>query len=140
MITHDLPEESNFVSLSKQVDRYNSLIPIVCYSLSDNTKSMLSQGLDNARRVLIASGAKKTFISGPVRETGWHALGTCRMGLESSQSVVNQFCRSHDHPNLFIVDGSVFPSSSGVNPCNTIQSLSLYVGEYIIRRKSTFLT
>ena len=140
VITHDLPEASNFVSLSKQVDQFNSLIPSVSYSLSDNTKNMLSHGLDNARRVLYASGAKKTFVSGPVRETGWHALGTCRMGLEPNQSVVNQFCRSHDHPNLFIVDGSVFPSSSGVNPCNTIQSLSLYVGEHIIRHKSSYFS
>lgn len=139
VITHDLPEEDNYVSLSNKFDQFSSLIPSVSYSLSDNTKLMLSHGLDNARKVLYASGAKKTFVSGPVRETGWHALGTCRMGLDPTQSVVNRYCRSHDHSNLFIVDGSVFPSSSGVNPCNTIQALSLYVSDYIIRNTSYLL-
>ena len=56
-------------------------------------------------------------------------MGTCVMGLDPRASVVNQYGRSHDHPNLFIFDSSIFPTSSGVNPASTIQALSLYLSD-----------
>ena len=47
---------------------------------------------------------------------GWHLLGTARMGTDPERSVVNEWGRSHDVKNLFIVDGSVFVTCGGVNP------------------------
>jgi len=57
-----------------------------------------------------------------------------RMGTDPERSVVNEWCRSHDVKNLFVVDGSVFVTSGGVNPTNTIQALALHVGDTIKRR------
>ena len=131
VITHDLPSASNYISLSKDFDEYCSYYPSMSYSVTENTRSMLSHGLIMPVR-FCRQPVQKTFVAGPVRETGWHPLGTCRMGEDPRSSVVNKYCLSHDHSNLFIVDGSVFPSSSGVNPCNTIQSISLYVSNFII--------
>jgi choline dehydrogenase-like flavoprotein len=55
-----------------------------------------------------------------------HVFGTCRMGADSAQSVVNADCRSHRWRNLYIVDGSVFPSSGGgESPSLTIEALGL---------------
>lgn len=61
-----------------------------------------------------------------------HVFGTCRMGDDASQSVVDRNCRSHRWRNLFIVDGSVFPSSGGGEaPSLTIEALALRSGDYV---------
>ena len=52
-------------------------------------------------------------------------MGTARMGTNPARSVVNEWGRSHDVRNLFIVDGSIFVTSGGVNPTRTIQALAL---------------
>ncbi len=61
-----------------------------------------------------------------------HQCGTARMGRDPATSVVDVFCRSHDHPNLFITDASVLPTSAAVNPALTIAALSLRTAEHII--------
>src|SRR5262249_47912336 len=51
---------------------------------------------------------------------GDHQMGTCRMGDDPEQSVVDRFCRLHDAPNVFVVDSSVFPTGFGLNPMVTV--------------------
>ena len=58
-------------------------------------------------------------------------MGTTRMGTDPSRSVVDEHGRSHDVKNLFIIDGSIFVTSGGVNPTNTIQALALYIADHI---------
>ena len=53
------------------------------------------------------------------------------MGIDPKKSVVNKFGQSHDVKNLFIVDSSVFTTSAGVNPLQTIMALSLRTTDYI---------
>lgn len=60
-----------------------------------------------------------------------HELGGCRMGADPKTSVVDGFCRSHDVPNLYVVDGSVFPSASEKNPTHTIMALSARTADHI---------
>ena len=66
---------------------------------------------------------------GHTRGTGWHLLGTARMGNDPEKSVVNNWGRSYDVKNLFIIDGSIFVTAGAVNPTTTIQALSLYIAE-----------
>ena len=61
-------------------------------------------------------------------------MGTARMGTDPSRSVVNEWGRSHDVKNLFIVDGSIFVTSAGVNPTHTIQTLALYIADQMKKR------
>jgi len=56
------------------------------------------------------------------------------MGTDPERSVVNEWGRSHDVRNLFIVDGSLFVTSGGVNPTSTIQALALYVADQMKQR------
>jgi len=56
------------------------------------------------------------------------------MGTDPKKSVVKEWARSHDVRNLFIVDGSVFVTSAGVNPTSTIQALALYVADQMKSR------
>ena len=65
------------------------------------------------------------------RRTPSHQCGTARMGSDPETSVVDTFCRSHDHKNLFIVDASVLPTSAAVNPALTIAALALRAGRHI---------
>ena len=65
--------------------------------------------------ILREAGARDVVSEAPLPYAGWHLLGTARMGRDPETSVVNQWGRSHDVKNLFIVDGSVFVTSGGVN-------------------------
>ena len=65
------------------------------------------------------------------RRTPSHQCGTARMGNDPRTSVTNTFGRCHDHPNLFITDASILPTSGAVNPALTIAALALRTGEHI---------
>ena len=53
------------------------------------------------------------------------------MGTDPATSVVDRFCRSHDHPNLFITDASVLPTSAAVNPALTVAALALRTAAHL---------
>ena len=63
-------------------------------------------------------------------------MGTTRMGTDPERSVVNEWGRAHDVPNLFIIDGSIFVTAAAVNPTNTIQALTLYIADTIKKNLS----
>ena len=92
---------------------------------------MLVHGIKNCTKALKNAGAIRVRSFGPVRDTGWHIMGTAKMGIDPKKSVVNKFGQSHDVKNLFIVDSSVFTTSAGVNPLQTIMALSLRTTDYI---------
>jgi choline dehydrogenase-like flavoprotein len=82
--------------------------------------------------ILKAAGAEIHSVS-PQPATN-HELGGCRMGADARTSVVNADCRTHDVPNLYIVDGSVFPSASEKNPTHTIMALAARTADHIATR------
>jgi choline dehydrogenase-like flavoprotein len=53
------------------------------------------------------------------------------MGNDPKTSVLNEFCRAHDVSNLYVVDASVFPSSSEKNPTLTIMALAERTADHI---------
>ena len=65
------------------------------------------------------------------RRTPSHQCGTARMGNDPATSVVDTFCRSHDHANLFITDASVLPTSAAVNPALTVAALAIRAAGHI---------
>ncbi|WAL58945.1 GMC oxidoreductase [Thermocoleostomius sinensis] len=60
--------------------------------------------------------------------------GTCRFGTDPATSVLDPYCRAHDLDNLYVVDGSFFPSNASVSPCLTIIANALRVGDHLIDR------
>ena len=64
-----------------------------------------------------------------------HELGTVRMGADPKKSVLNGWNQSHDVKNLFVVDGSCFPSGGVQNPTLTILALSMRASEYILDQR-----
>jgi len=129
-ICEDLPEEHNTVTLDATLaDAHGIPAPKIDYTLSDNSLKMLEFSVERASEVLRAAVAVDVYHESPIAVGGWHLMGTARMGTDPRRSVVNEWGRSHDVKNLFVVDGSIFVTSAGVNPTRTIQALALYVAD-----------
>jgi choline dehydrogenase-like flavoprotein len=130
----DLPEPVNEVALDPELsDTHGIPAPLVRYRLSDNSLRMMNFGVARAGDALRSAGAVEVLTNNPLRPSGWHLLGTCRMGDRPSESVVDRWGRAHDVDNLFVVDGSLFVTSAAVNPTTTIQALALRTADYITR-------
>ncbi|HKQ18255.1 MAG TPA: GMC family oxidoreductase [Candidatus Eisenbacteria bacterium] len=63
-----------------------------------------------------------------------HQNGTLRFGRDPNTSVLDVDCKAHDLDNLYVVDGSFFPSSSAVNPALTIMANALRVADHLKAR------
>src|SRR5256885_16478496 len=63
-----------------------------------------------------------------------HQNGTVRFGKDPRTSALDVNCRTHDVDNLYVVDGSFFPSSSAVNPALTIMANALRVADHLVAR------
>ena len=141
VISEDLPELHNRIELD-DANRDSSGMPgiKVHYKLSENTKNMLKHGMNASKQVFHAAGATVTSSFAPIKYTGWHLMGTARMGDDPCQSVVNRYCQVHGISNLFIVDSSVFVTSGAVNPVATAQAVTLWACDFILKSKNTLLS
>ena len=63
-----------------------------------------------------------------------HQNGTVRFGHDPKTSALDANCKAHDVDNLYVVDGSFFPSSGAVNPALTIMANALRVGDHLMKR------
>lgn len=123
-----LPQERNCVSLTEEVDQYGLRIPRVTYSWCENDKRLIDHSLKFMSQALRAVDAKDIWFQ---TDDTCHLNGTARMGTDPASSVVNADCRSWDIPNLWICDGSVFPTVGGANPSLTIQAIACRTADRI---------
>ena len=124
-----LPYERNRVTLvPEERDQYGLPITRVTFSYGDNEKAMMRHAVDFLDQSLAATGATERWKE---MDDTCHLNGTARMGVNPATSVVNADCRSWDIPNLWICDGSVFPTVGGVNPSLTIQAIACRTGDRI---------
>ena len=135
VLVDDLPEEHNAVTLSPTLTDGNGIpAPRISYTVSENSRRALDFGLERAAELLTAAGAHTVRRDPLVRDSGWHLMGTARMGEDPARSVVDPWGRAHDVPNLFVVDASVFVTGAAVNPTTTIQAIALrtagWLGEH----------
>jgi choline dehydrogenase-like flavoprotein len=63
-----------------------------------------------------------------------HQNGTIRFGHDPKTSALDVNCKAHEVDNLYVVDGSFFPSSAAVNPALTIMANALRVGDHLLGR------
>jgi choline dehydrogenase-like flavoprotein len=128
MVGEMLPDERNCVTLSDELDQYGIRIPRITYSWGENDRKLIHHALAQMQMSMEAIGAKDIFQQS---DDANHLAGTARMGFDRETSVVNADCRSWDIPNLWICDGSVFPTTGGVNPSLTIQAIALRTADRI---------
>lgn len=121
----DLPDESNYVTLSPDVVDGSGLpAPKLVYKMSEDSHKNLHWNVDRMREAHEAAGAIETKVTTWLPGVGWHMLGTARCGDDPATSVVNEYGRAHDVENLYVLDGSVFVTSSSVNPTPTITAFA----------------
>jgi len=124
-----LPHEHNTVTLDPETKDARGLpVARVTYEWGANDLKLAAAARDKAAEMMNASGARKVRIG---LNYGAHAMGSCRMGRDAKTSVVNEFCQSHDVPNLFICDTSVFVTGAGVNPTLTAMAIADRSAEHI---------
>ncbi len=121
MVGEVLPQRANRVELYyDERDRHGLPIPRVVFGYHANDREIVDHAVSQMTRILEAAGGSDAWHAGRTA----HLLGGCRMGVDPGDSVVDGDCRSHDVPNLWICDGSVFPTSTAVNPSLTIQAIA----------------
>lgn len=132
----------------------------VRYRLSRYDRQHTRAAVEGAARVLEAAGAREIFTVqnrrvaftpggqetldawmervdragyGPNRMlyVTFHQMGGCRMGADPSRFVVDRRGQSHTVRNLYVADGSLFPTASGVNPMVSIAALAHYVARQV---------
>ncbi|MEM9157402.1 MAG: GMC family oxidoreductase [Verrucomicrobiota bacterium] len=93
---------------------------------------------EKAEEILKEAGATTTWqnVGGRGQGSGVHQVGTCRMGDDPSISVTNRYGQVHDIDNLFVADGSTFPTNAGFNPSLTILAVGYWIGEYMVNKYS----
>lgn len=130
--------------------------PLIFYSVNNQDTKKFVKGIEIAARVYFAAGAKKVLLPlldfSEVNEpaelenlqqkkikpshlelSAFHPMGTCRMGDDPRKTVVNARLESHDVEGLYIADASVFPSSLGVNPQESIMAFSLWGADNLVK-------
>ncbi len=131
--------------------------PIIRYDLGRDDLERMHEGIALLAEVFLEAGARRVlpFVhdSPPIESyadvgrlrmrrlrpgdfdvAAFHPLGTCRMGIDPARSCVGPDNETHDTESLYVADGSVVPSSLGVNPQLTIMAMSLRAAETIDAR------
>jgi choline dehydrogenase-like flavoprotein len=161
-IMEQFPHIGALIVLVKEIDSAGRVAvnshgrPSISYRWGNRDLSYLKEGLAAAMRIHFAAGARRAMtlhatpvladspevIGSALASASWganeierfsaHPLGTCRMGKDPHRAVVDSHCQSHDVPGLFVIDGSVLPTSLGVNPQITILAIAEKSAEWIV--------
>ena len=125
-----LPQATNYLSLADEVDGLGVPKARIHFDYGPNERAIDAHAIRFMTAIWEAVGASDIWSM----QRAAHTIGTCRMGDDPQQSVVDRFGRSHDIPNLWICDNSVFPSSLAANPALTIMALSLRTADAFLGR------
>jgi choline dehydrogenase-like flavoprotein len=129
----DLPNDDNRVTLDDTLTDGDGIpAPKITWSPMPDADKALDYFSDRAIEIHQAAGAREIRRTEAGADIGWHLLGTARMGEDPESSVVDSYGRSHDTPNLFVVDGSVFVTSGQTNPTGTIMAIAQRAAEHMI--------
>jgi len=121
------PQDGNRVELAGHEDALGLKVPRVTFSYSENDKKLKRHARRVMREALEAAGGRDLWEADGTA----HLMGGCRMGSDPATSVTNADGRTWDVPNLWVCDGSLFPTGGGVNPSLTIQALACRIGDRI---------
>lgn len=130
--------------------------PVLRYDLHRDDAARFQRGFARLAEIFFAAGAREVIVpvagvptlrGGDVEPLmrarvrprdlklmAFHPLGTARAGADPRRSVVDPDLRVHGLANLHVMDGSVVPSSPGVNPQLTIMALAVRAARRVARR------
>jgi choline dehydrogenase-like flavoprotein len=141
LTSEDLPDPANRVTL----DRDGGIV--LTYTPNNGTgheqlQARLRRLVQSQRRCAVHGDdchvgvfGRSLFVGQRIPLAGVaHQCGTVRFGDDPRASALDRHCRAHDVDNLYVVDGSFFPSSGAVNPALTIMANALRVGDHLTSR------
>ena len=141
LTSEDLPDPDNRVTLDREgnivlsyqlanEEGHNRLIAKLKHLLQQQTACAV-HGHNCHQGVF----ARNLFLGQRIPLAGVaHQNGTIRFGHDPDTSALDVSCKAHEVDNLYVVDGSFFPSSAAVNPALTIMANALRVGDHLIER------
>jgi len=125
-MSEDLPDPQNRITLDSQD-------AIVVHWMPNNLTAH-DRLMQQAKAMLRRAGYPILLSKQMGIETNSHQCGTLCFGHDPAASVLDPLGRAHDLDNLYVVDGSFFPSSTAVNPALTIAAQALRVGDHLRAR------
>jgi choline dehydrogenase-like flavoprotein len=132
--------------------------PVIRYDLGRFDMARLLRGMALVGEIFFAAGATRVHTNLPGLESvthprdlqplsssprwkpidlhlaAFHPVGTCRMGPKPNTAVVGLDGKVHGTENLYVADGSLFPTCVGVNPQETIMAFATKIAEQICGR------
>ena len=141
LTAEDLPDPDNRVTLNRageivltytpnNLEAYKRLVKKLENVMQQQTKCP-----EHGHKCHVGLFARNLFIGQRIPLAGVaHQNGTIGFGRDPKASVLDPDCKAHDVDNLYVVDGSIFPSSGAVNPALTIIANALRVGEHLKER------
>lgn len=135
LVGEEMPRSGNGVTLAdKQKDQFGLPIPIIHVDEHAMSHDLRAHYYGRAEAIFEAVGANEVRHTIPANAA--HNMGTCRMSKKAADGVCNPWGQCHDVRNVFVTDGSLFPTSSAENPTLTIVALAIRQAEYIACRMS----
>jgi choline dehydrogenase-like flavoprotein len=139
-----VPNRESRVRLNGHRDRLGMPMMDLDWRTSEQDRASLREHALLLGQALTAAGVGRVFFPAVPGEVpwidgvggGWHQMGTTRMSRDPSTGVVDEHCRVHGVPNLYVAGSSVFPSYGFANPTFTIIALSLRLADHLAGRLS----
>jgi len=141
LTSEDLPDPNNRVTLDR-----NDNIVLSCTPNNDEGHKRLIEKLKSLMKQQTKCGvhghecheglfSRNLYVGQRIPLAGVaHQNGTIRFGRDPKTSALDTNCKAHEVDNLYVVDGSFFPSSAAVNPALTIVANALRVGDHLLER------
>ena len=127
LMGEDLPDPNNRISVNKDDN--------IVLDYTPNNEVSFNRLLTRWKQILKSIDPLSIlFTTDMTIEDVGHQCGTCRFGEDPASSVLDLNCRAHDVDNLYVVDGSFFPSSAALNPTLTIIANAIRVADHLIDR------
>ena len=114
-------------------NRYGDPMPKIEHRMDEATAAREAATKEHVLGVFktLAKASNGRIVNTSVGDYLDHPGGGCRMGTDPGRSVLNEHCQSHEVKNLFVVDGSSFPSYPEKNPTETVIAVSLRAADYL---------
>lgn len=138
-VTEQVPNPNSSVSLSGKKDKFGYPISKINWKLTDYDLSAIRKTIKTLQNKAFDQGYID-FIPETI-DLDWnsiytsaaHHLGTARMSKSSDAGVVDRNLKVFNIDNLYICDGSVFPTSGNANSSLTISALACRLANYLIK-------
>lgn len=132
-----LPDARNRVTIDPDtVDAWGIPALHIDMRFTDHDEAMMRDAAEQAAEMLEMAGGRHVRVTWSPRWAS-HEVGVARMGLDPATSVLNAGQQCHDVANLFVVDGSGFPSVAWQNPTLTMMALAVRSCDYLLEQLRT---